>query len=68
VNSSWIDIKERLPRREEHVMMCWTSEGQFMPAFFLKGEWFFNGKCVSDIITHWIGLPDPPMDSKTTAC
>lgn len=73
--SEWISVKDRLPEEHEDYIVvacdegCQCGEGIWystvvVVADFYKGCWTWehNGTeyDISDIVTHWMPLPEPP--------
>lgn len=67
----WIPVTERLPN-EENVLVC--AGGCVGEAFLIKGnfywqecagdEYWCEGDCIIEGVTHWMPLPPAPEDVK----
>lgn len=55
--SEWISVKDRLPE-EFDVTLCVNKFGGMWTDQFYGGEW-----CDEEQPTHWMPLPDPPIDT-----
>ena len=59
--SEWISVKDRLPKIDEEVLVCFTdgfNQIKFGVAWTISIDgWsgYFGGN-----ITHWMPLPEPP--------
>lgn len=52
----WIPVTERLP--EENVaVLTWGEQAVVLIDWHRNGKWF-----VTDGVTHWMPLPDPPKE------
>ena len=60
----WISVKDRLPEDDSDVLAYLRigEESRICPANYAKGMWFdwiFNTP-VTESITHWMPIPQPP--------
>lgn len=55
----WISVEERLPEDKNEVMVFTTKK--VSKARFYDGRWHGSGGCWMNV-THWMPLPEPPMD------
>lgn len=60
---TWQTVQEGLPDDELMVLVA-TSEGEVWPAFRDGQQWLnADASTMSDQVTHWCDLPDPPACS-----
>ena len=62
----WIPVSERLPKRNEKVLVCDIREDYvFIWENFEDGLWFGDEIIwATEDITHWMPLPEPPKEEK----
>lgn len=58
----WISVKEKLPKKDELVIVCFNEKSVTFGKFIEKNLWFVHGYYwfQSTKVTHWIPLPNPP--------
>ena len=62
-SSKWIPVSERLPKEFENVLVYDSSDGMVEEAFITRhNEWV--GVPMSDTVTHWMPLPEPPKEGE----
>ncbi len=68
--NEWINVKDRLPNREQKVLCCSRQGdlfiGKYLDAEYVKGIAAFID-AVKDYArgtTHWMPLPEPPKEDK----
>lgn len=62
----WISVHDRLPELEKEVLV-YDSFGNMYIGLITdgwKGLYWVDEECIniSDIVTHWMPLPEPPKD------
>lgn len=62
----WISVKERLP--DENRISNWNlvfipsiKPGIQAAVFNRSNSWMCNGEDLTDVVTHWMPLPEPPQ-------
>lgn len=63
-SSKWIPVSERLPKRNEKVLVCDTRE-DYVSIWenFEDGLWYGDDVIwATEDITHWMQLPEPPKE------
>ena len=60
--AEWISVKDRLPKHEENVLLCF---GKFMGVGYYDevDQSFYDAEDdyrFVDDVTHWMPLPSPP--------
>lgn len=64
----WISVKDRLPSIDENVLVydnCFkdVSIGYISDFLNYRKTWITDcGESVSDTVTHWMPLPEPPKE------
>ncbi len=61
----WISVKDKLPKRNEYVLIYDGCGLQYVGALLYDHDEFEYSSCCScsvrlDDITHWMPLPEPP--------
>ena len=58
--AEWIDVKEKLPRDDNHVLCCTETKNKaknVIIGYYMDGAW----RCgMNRNVTHWMPLPEPP--------
>jgi hypothetical protein len=64
---SWISVKDKLPKENEHVIVFDNTEG-ICRGYIRYGSWqhypigsYAGDGCLFDV-THWMPLPSPPKE------
>ncbi len=65
VPSKWISVKDRLPSDNGkylcHIFDSSLNNLSFMAmVYYDRGNFITQSSCVTDCVTHWMPLPDPP--------
>lgn len=61
----WISVEERLPEDYEDVVIIMRNGASswYRVAYREYGGWSFGGgRRVTDEVTHWMPLPEPPKE------
>jgi len=59
----WIEVKDRLPEEDQRVIYWFEHTGVHYGKFTMTehGACFYGpGGWLTDDVTHWMPLPDPP--------
>lgn len=66
--SGWVSVKERLPEPEENVII-WAKTGCMKYAQYHEdgsiNPWYVyedNARAWTNVISHWMPLPEPPKE------
>ena len=62
VPAKWINVKDRLPEEDKYVL-AWEKQGFTYCDALKNGVWRIGAKNGA-IATHWMPLPEPPMEEK----
>ena len=58
----WISVKERLPENDDDVLII-TEFGISMGCYVIHRDfWVYYTNPDSNIVTHWMPLPEPPKE------
>lgn len=64
--SRWIPVTERLPERGQIVLVCGSRKGIYTAEFRMDGKYPYfhklNSKTHWCVPTHWMPLPEPPVE------
>lgn len=58
----WISVKDRLPEYDTRVIACCT-DGH-VASMHAYGKWFYECGIITDNVTHWMPLPEPPKEGR----
>ena len=63
----WISVKDRLPETGKRVLVFGTWDDVHSAYFSVKQNAFFDDsfapeRNITEFITHWIPLPEPPKE------
>lgn len=59
VVQEWIPVSERLPEPHENPVLA-VFFGIVNPAWCYSGLWELPNNIITDKVTHWMPLPEPP--------
>lgn len=64
---NWVSVKDRLPAKDEEVLIYYVSEIKHLvlfkkvtTAFFEEDGWRLFSDTYADHVSHWMPLPKPP--------
>lgn len=61
MNESWISVKDKLPGKDQDVIVHRESGVMCYTYTYENGRWFgYGSPYESKDITHWMPLPEPP--------
>ena len=60
----WISVKDRLPEYNGQYIVYMPASGAVIAAYYFKnnGGFFIGESIVTDKVSHWIYLPEPPKE------
>lgn len=59
----WISVKDELPKKKGDYLI-YNTDGLVWIYWYNDG-WYDSDCCISDNVTHWMPLPEPPEEEKT---
>lgn len=61
--SGWISVKDRLPDKNTQYIVSFKTGGVTSAWYFdYRGGFYVGGIFVSENVTHWMPLPEPPKE------